>query len=122
MCCLYFSALCQHQHQHQHQHRRQHHQHQVIHVNHHSAVTKLSALFYAATLLLFCVALSDAQIAYSRYLSELRIQELHNMAIRLEHSIDMDKFVCESYFDYVCGRNRPLFSIMGVYLCMYVCL
>ncbi|GBP12060.1 hypothetical protein EVAR_73904_1 [Eumeta japonica] len=112
MCCSY-SALCQHQ------HHRQHHQHQVIHVNHRSAVTTLFTLFHATTAVLIVlnfVSLSEAQIGYSRYLSELRIQELRNMAIRLEHSIDMDKFVCESYFDYVCGRNRPLFSILGMYV------
>uniref|UniRef100_A0A1A9ZT47 Peptidase M13 N-terminal domain-containing protein n=1 Tax=Glossina pallidipes TaxID=7398 RepID=A0A1A9ZT47_GLOPL len=52
-------------------------------------------------------------ISYMHRLSEFHKQELHNIAIRLEHSIDADKYVCDGYFDYVCGRNRPLFSILG---------
>ncbi|XP_037808517.1 uncharacterized protein LOC119601575 [Lucilia sericata] len=104
MCCLFF-VLCQH-------HRQHHH---VAYSNRRSAATKLFPLFNTALLLVLVnfLSLSNAQIAYTGYMSELRIQELHNMAIRLEHSIDMDKFACESYFDYVCGRNRPLFSILG---------
>lgn len=117
MCCL-FSVLCQHHHHHRKWREQQQQQHQVTFHNHCSAVRKVSTMFYVASsslvlILLNFVCVSNAQIAYTGYLSELRIQELHNMAIRLEHSIDMDKFACESYFDYVCGRNRPLFSILG---------
>ncbi|KAM7359429.1 uncharacterized protein ACRADG_012591 [Cochliomyia hominivorax] len=106
MCCCLFSALCQHHHQ---------RNYEVTSHNRCSAVTKVSSLFSATLVLILMnfLSLSNAQISYRGYLSELRIQELHNMAIRLEHSIDMDKFACESYFDYVCGRNRPLFSILG---------
>lgn len=50
---------------------------------------------------------------YDQQLSEQRIQELHNMAIRLIHSIDMNKHACDGYFDYVCGRSRPLFTVLG---------
>lgn len=108
MCCVFF-VLCQH-------HRRQHHQQHVVYPNRRSAATKVSTLFYSAlglVLLLNFLYLSNAQIAFTSDVLQLRIQELHNIAIRMEHSIDMDKFACESYFDYVCGRNRPLFSILG---------
>ncbi|KAH8295032.1 hypothetical protein KR018_006278 [Drosophila ironensis] len=54
-----------------------------------------------------------AQVAYVRHLSELRIKELEDIAFRLQQSINPEKYACESYFDYVCSRNRPLFSIMG---------
>jgi len=56
---------------------------------------------------------TEAQIAYRGHLSELRIQELINMAKELENSINPEKYACDNYFDYVCSRNRPLFSIMG---------
>ncbi|XP_068157247.1 uncharacterized protein [Drosophila tropicalis] len=35
------------------------------------------------------------------------------MAIRLNNSINSQKYACESYYDYVCSENRPLFSVMG---------
>lgn len=56
-----------------------------------------------------------AQIPYSGHLSELRIKKLNLLATRLELSINPEKYACDSYFDYVCSRNRPLFSVMGGY-------
>lgn len=53
------------------------------------------------------------QIAYTRHLSDLRIKELQNLAIRLDHSIYKDKPPCEMYYEHVCNRNQPLFTIMG---------
>ncbi|XP_030369835.1 uncharacterized protein LOC115620638 [Scaptodrosophila lebanonensis] len=64
-------------------------------------------------LLLLCIGAASAQIAYTRHLSDLRIRELQDLAVRLNHSINTEKYACENYFDYVCSRNRPLFSIMG---------
>ncbi|ALC45988.1 CG1092, partial [Drosophila busckii] len=52
-------------------------------------------------------------VAYTRHLSELRIKELHELAKRMELSINSEKYACDSFYDYVCSRNRPLFSIMG---------
>ncbi|XP_013102261.2 uncharacterized protein LOC106083657 [Stomoxys calcitrans] len=101
MCCL-FRLLCQH-----HQLGRK-----FAYCNRCSAAVAKLCLFFGVLLLNLSPA-SLQEIARESYLSELRMQELHNIAIRLEHSIDADKNPCESYFDYVCGRNRPLFSIMG---------
>ncbi|KAH8354537.1 hypothetical protein KR084_000904 [Drosophila pseudotakahashii] len=53
------------------------------------------------------------QVGYVRHLSVLRIKELEDLAARMRNSINTDKYACDSYFDYVCSRNRPLFSIMG---------
>ncbi|XP_055853439.1 uncharacterized protein LOC129917115 [Episyrphus balteatus] len=53
------------------------------------------------------------QIAYTRHLSDLRIKELQNLAIKLDHSIYKEKPPCEMYYEYVCNRNQPMFSIMG---------
>ncbi|XP_060650837.1 uncharacterized protein LOC132787649 [Drosophila nasuta] len=64
-------------------------------------------------LLCACLGLGETQIAYRGHLSELRIKELNNLAQRMEQSINPEKYACDSYFDYVCSRNRPLFSIMG---------
>ncbi|KAH8310958.1 hypothetical protein KR044_003592, partial [Drosophila immigrans] len=65
------------------------------------------------TLLSAHLGLGEAQIAYRGHLSELRIKELNEMALRLEQSVNPEKYACDSFFDYVCSRNRPLFSIMG---------
>lgn len=59
----------------------------------------------------------EAQIAYTGHLSELRIKELSQLAMRMEHSINAKKYACDSYYDHVCSRNRPLFSVMGRYEC-----
>ncbi|KAH8359486.1 hypothetical protein KR093_006976 [Drosophila rubida] len=59
------------------------------------------------------LGVGEAQIAYRGHLSELRIKELNQLALRLEQSINPEKYACNSYFDYVCSRNRPLFSVMG---------
>uniref|UniRef100_A0A1I8NJD5 Peptidase M13 N-terminal domain-containing protein n=1 Tax=Musca domestica TaxID=7370 RepID=A0A1I8NJD5_MUSDO len=104
MCCL-FSLLCQ---QHQQCHRAK-----FAYLNRHSAAVKLKVCLFFVVLLLNLTQVTLHEIPSQSYLSELRVQELHNIAIRLEHSIDADKSACESYFDYVCGRNRPLFSVMG---------
>ncbi|XP_037954530.1 uncharacterized protein LOC119684543 [Teleopsis dalmanni] len=55
----------------------------------------------------------SGQIAYKGHLSDLRIKELDAMAKNLNESINLSKYPCESYFDYVCSRNRPLYSILG---------
>lgn len=70
----------------------------------------------AALLCCSCWILVQTQIPYYGHLSELRIQELNQLATRLELSINSEKYACDSYFDYVCSRNRPLFSIMGGYM------
>ncbi|KAH8369415.1 hypothetical protein KR009_010311 [Drosophila setifemur] len=77
------------------------------------AGTKLGLGISVALFLGFWVGSVQAQVAYVRNLSELRIKELEDLAIRLQHSINPEKYACESYFDYVCSRNKPLFSIMG---------
>jgi len=66
-----------------------------------------------AAILCACLGLTEAQISYTGRLSELRIKELNELAMRLEYSINPEKYACDSYFDYVCSRNRPLFSVMG---------
>ncbi|XP_055902965.1 uncharacterized protein LOC129939114 [Eupeodes corollae] len=53
------------------------------------------------------------QIAYTRHISNLRIKELMNLADRLDHSIYQEHPPCERYYEYVCNRNQPMFSIMG---------
>ncbi|BFF88879.1 uncharacterized protein DMAD_07768 [Drosophila madeirensis] len=65
--------------------------------------------------LLLCVwwGTAQAQVAYVRHMSELRIKELNDLAIRIGDSINPEIYACDSYYDYVCSRNRPLFSIMG---------
>ncbi|KAH8407918.1 hypothetical protein KR222_000800, partial [Zaprionus bogoriensis] len=73
-----------------------------------TAVTAVTALLCSLWL-----GSAEAQIAYRGHLSELRIKELSDLALRLEHSINLEKYACDSYFDYVCSRNRPLFSVMG---------
>ncbi|XP_017081607.1 uncharacterized protein LOC108114934 [Drosophila eugracilis] len=55
----------------------------------------------------------QCQVRYVRHLSELRIKGLEDLAVHIQSSINTDKYACESYFDYVCSRNRPLFSIIG---------
>ncbi|XP_061393849.1 uncharacterized protein LOC133329392 [Musca vetustissima] len=106
MCCLFSQLLCQ---QHQQCHRAK-----FAYLNRHrSAVVKLQLCLFFVVLLLNLTQVSLHETQSRSYLSELRVQELHNIAIRLEHSVDADKRACESYYDYVCGRNRPLFSIMG---------
>lgn len=76
--------------------------------------TQLAGLVVSATLLLSVWAgAGQAQVAYVRHLSELRIKDLEGLAMRLQRSINPEKYACESYYDYVCSRNRPLFSIMG---------
>ncbi|EDW58464.1 uncharacterized protein [Drosophila virilis] len=60
-----------------------------------------------------CLGAVEAQIAYTGHLSELRIKELSHLAMRMEHSINSRKYACDSYYDHVCSRNRPLFSVMG---------
>ncbi|EDV94555.1 uncharacterized protein LOC6567287 [Drosophila grimshawi] len=72
----------------------------------------LTALL-AGVLCLWAVPGLEAQVPYERNLSKLRINELGNLAMQMEHSINAEKYACESYFDHVCSRNRPLFSIMG---------
>ncbi|KAH8291976.1 hypothetical protein KR054_002854 [Drosophila jambulina] len=69
----------------------------------------------ASLVLILCILAGAAQgqVAYVRNLSELRIKELENLAVRLQQTINHDKYACESYFDYVCSSNRTLFSIMG---------
>lgn len=66
-------------------------------------------------LLCACLGAAEAQIAYTGHLSELRIKELSELAMRMEHSINAQKYACDSYYDHVCSRNRPLFSVMGGY-------
>ncbi|XP_016950738.1 uncharacterized protein LOC108024993 [Drosophila biarmipes] len=66
-----------------------------------------------ALVLLFWAGAGHCQVGYVRHLSELRIKELKDLAVRVQNSVNADKYACESYFDYVCSRNRPLFSIMG---------
>lgn len=71
-------------------------------------------LVVSVTLLLSVWAgAGQAQVAYVRHLSELRIKDLEALAMRLQRSINPEKYACESYYDYVCSRNQPLFSIMG---------
>ncbi|KAM8706905.1 hypothetical protein ACLKA7_011067 [Drosophila subpalustris] len=70
-------------------------------------------VLWAALLCAVWVGSTEAQIAFKGHLSELRIKELNELALRLEHSINPEKYACDNYFDYVCSRNRPLFSIMG---------
>lgn len=73
-------------------------------------------LLPAALLCCSCWVLVQAQIPYKGHLSELRIQELNQLATRMELSINTEKYACDSYYDYVCSRNKPLFSIMGGYI------
>ncbi|XP_034485720.1 uncharacterized protein LOC117790392 [Drosophila innubila] len=70
-----------------------------------------SVLF--AVFLCACLGSTEAQIANEEHLSELQIKELIDLAKRLETSINPEKYACDSYYDYVCSRNRPLFSVMG---------
>lgn len=49
----------------------------------------------------------------ARHQIELDIQEMHNIASRLNYSINTEKYACDNYYDYVCSRNRPLFSVLG---------
>lgn len=81
-----------------------------------------TALLAALLCCLWWGSAVEAQIPYRGHLSELRIKELNLLATRLELSINPEKYACDSYFDYVCSRNRPLFSIMGGYcVCVCVC-
>ncbi|XP_016991403.1 uncharacterized protein LOC108053305 [Drosophila rhopaloa] len=66
-----------------------------------------------AIVLLVWLGAGHGQVAFVRHLSGLRIKELQDLAVRMQDSINPEKYACESYFDYVCSRNRPLFSIMG---------
>jgi len=66
-----------------------------------------------ALILLMLTGSGHCQVGYVRHLSELRIRELEKLSVRIQGSINTEKYACESYFDYVCSRNRPLFSIMG---------
>ncbi|KAH8277462.1 hypothetical protein KR026_011217 [Drosophila bipectinata] len=76
--------------------------------------TKLAGLGVSVALLLSVwVGMGQAQVGYVRHLSKLRIKDLEGLAMRLQRSINPEKYACESYFDYVCSRNKPLFSIMG---------
>lgn len=58
------------------------------------------------------VELGD-RFSYTRQLSRQVITELQDLSVRLQHSIDNEKYPCESYYDYVCGRQRPLFTTLG---------
>ncbi|XP_043655110.1 uncharacterized protein LOC122621341 isoform X1 [Drosophila teissieri] len=77
-------------------------------------MTTSSLVFASVSLiLLMWPGAGHCQIGYVRHLSKLRIRELEKLAVRMQGSINNEKYACESYFDYVCSRNRPLFSIMG---------
>jgi len=78
------------------------------------ATSNLALGVSVALFLLLWAGAGHCQVSYVRHLSELRIKELKDLAVRLQNSINPDKYACESYFDYVCSRNRPLFSIMGM--------
>ncbi|EDV47754.1 uncharacterized protein LOC6552085 [Drosophila erecta] len=78
-------------------------------------MTTSSMVFGAsvALILLMWTGAGHCQVGYVRHLSELRIRELEKLAVRMQSSINSEKYACDSYFDYVCSRNRPLFSVMG---------
>ncbi|XP_017057002.1 uncharacterized protein LOC108098532 [Drosophila ficusphila] len=77
------------------------------------AVSSLACVASIALVLGLWPGSGQSQVGYVRHLSELRIKELESLAARLRLSINPEKYACENYFDYVCSRNRPLFSIMG---------
>ncbi|EDW95633.1 uncharacterized protein LOC6535265 [Drosophila yakuba] len=78
-------------------------------------MTTSSLVFSASVslILLMWTGAGHCQVGYVRHLSKLRIRELEKLAVRMQGSINNEKYACENYFDYVCSRNRPLFSIMG---------
>ncbi|XP_075147917.1 uncharacterized protein LOC142221920 [Haematobia irritans] len=102
MCCL-FSLLCQHR------------QRKFAYCNRCSSAsaTIKVCLFFGALFLNLSPASFYSGNHSESYLSKSRSDELQRIAQLLGDSIDADKNPCESYFDYVCGRNRPLFSVMG---------
>lgn len=53
------------------------------------------------------------RFAYTQQLSRQVTNELKSLVLRLQHSIDIEKYPCESYYDYVCGLQQPLFTILG---------
>lgn len=53
------------------------------------------------------------RFSYTQQLSRQVITELQDLSVRLEYSLDNEKYPCESYYDYVCGRQRPLFTTLG---------
>ncbi|CAD6993493.1 unnamed protein product [Ceratitis capitata] len=83
---------------------------------HHSGRCQLYALkilLCAFLVTLQCLRVQCDDLRAYKYISKARERELETLALRINASVNPERMPCESFYDYVCSYNKPLFTILG---------
>ncbi|XP_017481541.1 PREDICTED: uncharacterized protein LOC108370672 [Rhagoletis zephyria] len=92
-------------------HRGHRHRHQHSRRQYFMLLLSLLALVFSFV----CLPVSAQEYEYNtyRHISKVRQKQLENLATRLHASINHNRLPCESFYDYVCSYNNPLFTVLG---------
>uniref|UniRef100_A0A0K8UJ77 Uncharacterized protein n=1 Tax=Bactrocera latifrons TaxID=174628 RepID=A0A0K8UJ77_BACLA len=87
--------------------------HQCRHGRGRSALLTYNVLLCALVALMLCLPVGGDDLRAYKYVSRARERQLEKLAIRINESVNPNRYPCESFYDYVCSYSKPLFTILG---------